>query len=304
MARIKRSGTKGVRRAAQAQGRAAGARRARAKTASLLDRAMGLLPFDDDQWDRVFMALILAAFAGVVFVIANLAGVPAVAQAEVARIASANGFEVRAVRVSGTARMDESVVYARALAQRDRPMPLVDIEGLRADLLKLPWVKDARVSLQLPDTLAIDIIEREPHAVLEKPDHLMLIDATGHELTPVTADAAEGMLRISGPGAARQMPALDDLLAAAPALALDKRIVAAEWIGNRRWNLTFSTGQVLALPEGRDLAAGQLVKFANLDGQNRLIGGKVASFDMRNPPRIYMRVPGSGDRLELEGSGE
>jgi cell division protein FtsQ len=198
--------------------------------------------------------------------------------------------------------MDESEVYARALAQRDRPMPLVDIEALRADLLQLPWVKDARVSLQLPDTLSIDIVEREPHAVLEKPDHLVLIDASGHELTPVTAEEAEGMLRISGPGAARQMRALDDLLASAPALALDKRIIAAEWIGNRRWNLTFSTGQILALPEGRDLAASQLVKFANLDGQNRLIGGKVASFDMRNPPRIYMRVPGSGDRVELEGA--
>lgn len=304
MARIKRSGTKGVRRAAQVQGRAAGARRAKARTASLFDRAMGLLPFNEDQWDSVFMALILAALAGIVFVIANLAGVPAMAQAEVARIASANGFEVRAVRVSGTQRMDESEVYARALAQRDRPMPLVDIEALRADLLKLPWVKDARVSLQLPDTLAIDIVEREPHAVLEKPDHLVLIDAAGHELTPVTVEAAEGMLRISGPGAARQMSALDDLLASAPALALEKRIVAAEWIGNRRWNLTFSTGQVLALPEGRDLAASQLVKFANLDGQNRLIGGKVASFDMRNPPRIYMRVPGRGDRVELEGSGQ
>ncbi|MEE4152685.1 MAG: FtsQ-type POTRA domain-containing protein [Erythrobacter sp.] len=302
MARITRSGTRGVRRAAQAQGRAAGARRARAKTAGLFDRAMGLLPFSEDQWDSVFMALILAALAGIVFVIANLAGVPAMAQAEVARIASANGFEVRAVRVSGTKRMDESEVYARALAQRDRPMPLVDIEALRADLLQLPWVKDARVSLQLPDTLSIDIVEREPHAVLEKPDHLVLIDASGHELTPVTAEEAEGMLRISGPGAARQMRALDDLLASAPALALDKRIIAAEWIGNRRWNLTFSTGQILALPEGRDLAASQLVKFANLDGQNRLIGGKVASFDMRNPPRIYMRVPGSGDRVELEGA--
>jgi len=303
MARIRRSDSKGVRRAAKAQGRAAGARRAKARTASLLDRVMGILPFSEDQWDSVFMTLIFAAVLGIAFVIANLAGVPAMAQAELARAASANGFKVRAVRVSGTVRMDESEVYARALAQRDRPMPLVDIEQLRAEILTLPWVEDARVSLQLPDTISIDIIERKPHAVLEKPDHLVLIDASGHELSPVTVEAAEGMLRISGPGAARQMRALDALLASAPALALEKRIVAAEWIGNRRWNLTFSTGQVLALPEGRDLAASQLVKFANLDGQNRLIGGKVASFDMRNPPRIYMRVPGRGDRIELEGAG-
>ena len=32
--------------------------------------------------------------------------------------------------------------------------------------------------------------------------------------------------------------------------------------------------------------------FARADGLYRLIGGKVASFDMRNAPRLYMRVPG------------
>jgi len=299
MAKIKRSANKGVRRAAQSQSRAAGARKAKAKTTGLLDRAMGLLPFSEDQWDKVFMALIFVALLSVTFVIANLAGVPAMARAEVARLASANGFEVRVVKVSGTVRMDEAEVYARALAQRDRPMPLVDIEALRAEIEELPWVEEARVSVQLPETLSINIVERVPHAVLEKPDHLVQIDVDGHELAPISTEAAEGMLRVSGPGAARQMRALDKLLAAAPALALDTRIVAAEWVGNRRWDLTFKTGQVLVLPEGEDEAASALVKFANLDGQNRLIGGKVASFDMRDPPRIYMRVPGRSERVEL-----
>jgi hypothetical protein len=38
------------------------------------------------------------------------------------------------------------------------------------------------------------------------------------------------------------------LTEAAP--ALKPQIREAEWVGNRRWNLTFRTGQVLALPEG------------------------------------------------------
>ena len=48
-------------------------------------------------------------------------------------------------------------------------------------VLALNWVKDARVSRQLPDTLVIDIVEREPHAVLRRADRLVLIDATGAE---------------------------------------------------------------------------------------------------------------------------
>ena len=297
MAKIKRSSGKGVRRAAKSQSRASTARRAKATTTGMVDKAMGILPFTEEQWSTIWLTIIIGGAVGLAFVIANLAGVPAMAQAQVSAMASDAGFEVKHVRVTGTSRMDERAVYARALAQRDRPMPQVEIEKLRAELLELPWVADARVSVQLPSTLAIDIVERTPHAVLEKPDRLMLIDASGAELEPIARDKASDMLRISGPGSARQVEPLDRLLAAAPALRPE--VEAAEWVGNRRWNLTFKSGQVLALPEGSDESASALVKFARMDGQNRLLGGQVATFDMRSPPRIYMRVPGRADAIEL-----
>lgn len=286
---IRRNGATGVRRAARAQSRSQTARRARGQASGFLDKAMGLLPFTEEQWSRIWLAMIIGGGVGIAVVIASLAGVPALAQAEVARIAADAGFEVRHVRVTGTARMDEQQVYARALAARNQAMTEVDIVKLRADLRALPWVEDARVSIQLPHTLAIDIVERTPHAVLEKPDRLVVIDATGVELEPISTAKAKGMLRLAGPGAGRQARPLDALLAAAP--ALQPQVEAAEWVGNRRWNLTFKTGQLLALPEGEVEAAAALVKFARLDGQNRLIGGKVLAFDMRSPPRLYMRLP-------------
>ncbi len=286
---IRRNGTGGVRRAAKAQSRAVTVRKARGSASGVIDRVMGVLPFTEDQWSRIWLATIIGAGVGIAFIIASLAGVPALAQAQVAAIAADAGFEVRHVRVTGTWRMDEQQVYARVLAQRNRAMPDVDVAALRAELLALPWVKDARVSIQLPHTLAIDIVERTPHAVLERPDRLMLIDAGGVELEPVAAEKAKGMLRLAGPGAGKQAKALETLLAAAPALA--PKVEAAEWVGNRRWNLTFTTGQLLALPEGEVEAATALVKFARLDGKNRLLGGKVLAFDMRTPPRLYMRLP-------------
>lgn len=286
---IRRNGSTGVRRAAKAQSRAVNARRAQGRASGVLDGIMGVLPFTEEQWSRIWLAMIIGGGVGIAFIIASLAGVPALAQAQVARIAADAGFEVRHVRVTGTSRMDEQQVYARALATRNQAMPDVDVAKLREELKALPWVKDARVSIQLPHTLAIDIVEREPHAVLEKADRLMLIDATGEELEPINADKTKGLLRLAGPGAGKQAQGLEQLLAAAPALA--PQVEAAEWVGNRRWNLTFRTGQLLALPEGADAAASALVKFARLDGQNRLLGGKVLAFDMRTPPRLYMRLP-------------
>jgi cell division protein FtsQ len=93
---------------------------------------------------------------------------------------------------------------------------------------------------------------------------------------------------------------LETLLAAAPALG--PQVVSAEWVGNRRWNLEFKSGQMLALPEGAEASSKALIEFARMDGQNRLIGGQVATFDMRSPPRIYMRVPGRADAVEITGS--
>lgn len=282
-----------ARRVAAANGRRQVARRAQARTGSFLGSVLAVLPFTQEQLERAFLAIVLALAATLAWFVASMAGVPALAQHQLGVVAANAGLEVRRVRVTGVERMNELKVYERALAQRDQPMPFVDLQGVRQDLLGLSWVKDARVSRQLPDTLVIDIVERVPHAVLKKPDRLVLIDDQGVELEPVSKANAKGMLIVEGPGAARQIPALGQLLDSAPALR--PQVAGAEWIGNRRWNLTFKTGQIIALPQGDDPAAGALVAFARLDGQNRLIGGKVARFDMRVPDRVIMRVPGRAE---------
>lgn len=279
-----------ARKAAAAQGTARKVRTAKAKTGSVVDSAIAWLPFSEEQLHRILLVAILGAAAAMAWTIASLAGVPTMAGYQMASAAADAGFAVRRVDVRGVKNLNELKVYERVLAERNQAMPLVDIEALRNELIQISWVKDARVSRQLPDTLVVDIVEREPHAVLRKADQLVLIDSTGHELEPVSAKQAKGKLIVAGRGAGKEMVALSDLLEAAP--ALKPQVGEAEWVGNRRWNVTFRTGQVLALPEGDQQAAAALVSFARLDGTNRLLGGQVAAFDMRAPDRIYLRIPG------------
>ncbi|HEX5644295.1 MAG TPA: FtsQ-type POTRA domain-containing protein, partial [Erythrobacter sp.] len=204
MTTIRRS-AKGVRRVAQANDRAAKARKARSTTSGVIDALLGLLPFTEEQLHRIFLSIIIGGAVALAWFIATLVGVPAMAQAQIAALAADAGFEVRHVRVSGVERMNGDRIYERVLAERDRPMPQVDVEAIRAELLELPWVRDARVSRQLPGTLAIDIVERQPHAVLQRPDRFVLVDVEGKELEPVSRDAIGERLVISGPGAARQV---------------------------------------------------------------------------------------------------
>lgn len=292
---IKRGG-KGVRKAAAAQGKARQVRAAKVRTGSALDTAMSMVPLSEAQLHRVFLVLILGFALVAAWIVASFAGVPQMAQQQIETISHNAGFEVRNISVRGTKNLNELKVYELALADNRRAMPFVDIEALRGRLLQLSWVEDARVSRQLPDGLVIDIVERKPAAVLKKADRLVLIDASGHELEVVGPERAKGKLIISGPGAGQQVLALAALLDTAP--ALKPQVAEAEWVGNRRWNLTFKTGQVLALPEGDSVSRKALVTFARLDGVNRLLGGKVTAFDMRAPDRIYLRVPGRTDPVE------
>ena len=299
MAQTIRRNAKPVRRQARAQGNRAKVRKARQKTNSLIDALMRVLPFTEEQLHTTFLVLSLAGAAALAWLVASLAGLTALAGQQLAFAAADAGYEVSRVEVRGVERMNELKVYERVLGEKDRAMPLVDLHALRGSLMELPWVEDARVSRQLPDTIVVDIVERQPHAVLRKPDRLVLIDPSGHELEPISRTDAKGMLQISGPGAQGRVVALAELLDAAPALR--PQVAGAEWVGNRRWNLTFRTGQVLALPQGEEKSAGALMEFARLDGVHRVLGGKVAAFDMRNPPRIYMRVPGRAQQAMESG---
>lgn len=299
MPTIKRS-AQGVRRVVAANARADTARLARHKTGGLIDWLISLLPVDEDQLQRFFVIIVLGVALSLGWIVASLSGATKLIEAQFLESAENAGLQVRHIRISGVSRMNEQDVYNRVVAEKDTPMPSIDVASIRTQLLDLKWVKDARVSKQLPGTLAIDIVERKPYAILEQSGTFTLVDMEGSELQEMESSSLGNHLLVSGPGARRQLQELEVLLDKAPAIR--PHIRSAEWVGNRRWNLSFSTNQTLALPQGREESFIALTSFARLDGQNRLIGGEVITFDMRAPPRLYMRIPGRGEEMLNGGS--
>jgi cell division protein FtsQ len=215
-------------------------------------------------------------------------GVPAMAGTEVASAFGRAGFEVKRVDLRGIKNMDRLTVYAIAFDQHSMAMPLVDLEEVRTRLLRYGWVQDARVSRRLPDTLVVDIVERTPAAVWQHQGRLRLIDAAGVVLEDVSGEATPDLPLLIGLNANLQAGQLAALVAKAPSL---KPVIAgATWIGDRRWDLRFQSGETLALPEGEEDAGRALIRFARLDGAQRLLGRGYLRFDMRDPTRFVARV--------------
>jgi cell division protein FtsQ len=127
------------------------------------------------------------------------------------------GFRVKSVDIQGIRRMDPRPVYDIALDQKTTAMPLLDVSDIRHRLLQFGWVKDARVSRRVPDTLVIDIVERTPAALWQDNDRLSLIDAQGVVLDRVQVSQMLDLPLLIGKGANAQAVPLERLLDQAPA---------------------------------------------------------------------------------------
>jgi cell division protein FtsQ len=260
----------------------------RKKRPSFLARTIDTIPISAATWQRMAMFIILTTAAGGLLMIAVLLGIPSYVGQQMAEGVGRAGFMVKRVEVTGIDRMERLTVYAVALDQSSRAMPLVDLEKVRAQLLQYGWIADARVSRRLPDTLVVDIVERKPAAVWQHDGQLSLIDPGGIVLEPVAVNAMPDLPLVIGPDANVQATALTELMSHAQ--RLKPMLAGATWVGGRRWDLKFQSGEVLALPEGEKVAATALVKFAQMDGVDRLLGRGFVRFDMRDPTKMFVRV--------------
>jgi cell division protein FtsQ len=198
------------------------------------------------------------------------------------------GFTLRRIEITGAHRVSRLAIYNSAFNQDSMAMPLIDLAATRARLMQFGWIREARVSRRLPDTLVIEVIERRPVAIWQNNQRLSLIDADGVVLEPVRIEAMPDLPLLIGPAANRHIADLGTLLETAPRLR--PQIHDATWVGQRRWDIRFQSGEVLTLPEGDVEARRALQRFALMDQQDSLLGRGFARIDMRDPRRAYIRI--------------
>lgn len=254
-----------------------------------IDRLLEIIPLTQEQLHRLMTWFVGLILVGLFWLLASFLGLPAMLRAEVNEMAGRAGFAVAKIEVRGLERMDEMPVSTIAVKYVERSMLAVDLDKIRDEVMSLGWVKEARVTRRLPDALIVEVVERQPAAVWQNGGRLSLVDASGIELGPISPDSIPDLPLVVGPEANKRTEALAQLMDAAP--ALKPMLAGATWVGNRRWDLRFQSGEQLMLPEGEVEAAAALVNFARMDGVDRLLGRGVIRFDMRDPSRFVLRLP-------------
>ena len=149
----------------------------------------------------------------------------------------------------------------------------------------LSWVEQATVERRLPDTIVVNVQERRPFAIWQNHGKFVLIDRAGQVVADQDVANFRNLPLVVGPGAPAAAAPLLDALTARP--ALQKRVVAAVRVGERRWNLQMNNGTDVMLPEGHEVAA--LDRLMQLQQDHALLDRPLVAIDMRLPDRLVLR---------------
>lgn len=264
---------------------------------SWFDKFIRSLPITEANLQKIFTASIFAIVFFSIIIIVNAMGIPKQVYSQYAAWSAKAGFEVKSVEILGMKEVDELKVYNMIFQSEDLSMPMIDIEKIRADIIENGWVEDVRVTRRLPDTLVVEVVERQPTAVWQHDGKYSLVDKNGVVLEDVEESNYLGLPLIAGEGANDKINSLNDLLDEAP--ALKPQVIGAKWVGNRRWDIIFKTGETLSLPEGEKLAADALLNFAKMDGISRLLDRDIVRIDFRDPKRAYLQLKNKDTKQEI-----
>ena len=282
--------------------RGGGAGRAKAKKPSKVavpKKIAKRLPVDQARANKIAGLVFGAFMLAIALVVVVALDIPARAERAAGSAMGKAGFTISGYQIVGINHMNRALVdgvvtdeLRRAADQSGSakaPQALVSVSDIRNRLLRYGWVRDARVSRRLPDTLVIDIVERTPAALWQSEGQLALIDHDGVVLDRVPVDKMPDLPLLIGPGANGQEEQLVRLMASVP--TLKPQLASATWVGGRRWDLSFQSGETVALPEGEEAAKAALMKFARLDKQSGLLGRGILRFDLRVPGKMIVRLP-------------
>lgn len=204
-----------------------------------------------------------------------------------------HGFTVQQVNVTGRDKVAPQFIMDALQITRGMPILAYDPKAAQERLAENPWMKSANIERRLPDTIFVRIDERKPAARWQLDGKLALVDAEGVALTTENLDQYQNLPIIIGQNARHKIVNLFALLRAEPSIG--KQVVAATWIGDRRWDLKLKNEMIVRLPaEQPELALSQL---ARLDKAEQVLARDLTVIDLRLPDKAVLQPTGRANAL-------
>lgn len=209
------------------------------------------------------------------------------------------GLAVSEVSLSGYGLTKEADLFEAIGLQGNVSLVNFDAEAARQRIEDLPSIERATIRKIYPRSLTIDLVEKTPVAVWRIDGVSFAIDAQGNKLVSLERGGIDGLPLVIGDGAADDAAAL--FLALEPYAVLQQDLLAASRIGDRRWDLIYTNGLRIMLPEQDiDQALAQIVQ---LNDDKQLLARDIEILDVRLKDFIAVRPieRATADQNEVDG---
>lgn len=211
------------------------------------------------------------------------------------------GFGVQNVLVEGRLYTDSDVLISLLNVKKGDALWGIDLNASKEKIEKISWIKDVQIERQLPDTLSLKIKERVPVGLWQRDGKVSVIDREGVILTQKISKEFKDFIIFTGKNVDQKAGNFLNILQAEPTLY--QKIEAAQYVSERRWNLTLKNGLMIKLPEDAvPFALSQLVDYQKKDG---LLDKPIKSLDVRMFPRIIVQTfPGEAYSYQAQYNAE
>jgi len=196
------------------------------------------------------------------------------------------GMVVQEVSVAGRDKTPAKSLMTELNVVRGDSIVDFDPNLARTRIEKLGWVEHASVMRRFPDEIFIRIQERRPFARWQINGKTAIIDRKGVVIEHSDNVEFQHLPKVVGIGANERAAELFDLLADTPTLFT--RLQNAVRVRDRRWNLEFSNGVKVLLPEEGSAVA--WAKLNDLQQEKKILNKGVLSIDLRAADRMYVRL--------------
>jgi len=203
------------------------------------------------------------------------------------------GLRVTNVVIEGRANTPEPLLRAALGVSKGDPILGFSAELARQRIETLSWVEHATVERRLPHTVVLFLQERRPFAIWQHDGKFVLIDRNGQVVANQNVAEFRQLPLVVGAGAPDASAALLDALTDRP--EIQKRVVAAVRVGERRWDLRLNNGIEVMLPEGHEVAA--LDRLIGLQQQHAVLDRPLAAIDLRLGDRLVLRPRSDAETL-------
>ena len=198
-----------------------------------------------------------------------------------------NGFIVNNIQILGIKNIPKETIIKIVNNENKSNILNINLSNIYNDLNSNDWVKELYIERVLPNTIRINIKEKEAIGIWQYEMSNKLITKNGEIISTANVNKFKIDLPIiHGNHANKNANSILKILETNKVLA--KNIWSLDYINNRRWNLHFKQGIIVLLPrEGVLKAWNEIIKLQkNYDVLN--LG--LTELDLRNPNKILGKI--------------